>query len=217
MLLGPFQSFFIQRLETFNKSFSTPNDIINCQVNIPCAEEFLKTEKFPLSTPLRHVGKRGMTPLILNLCTRQEEVANFRAPADLGPVLVAQKAGWALEGLWTFLEEKNYFPTWGFKPRNFQPVAEWLYRLHYSGCLSIKQRLRSYVFNWLNTNRDKGLPNSDNDVISNNKVQAYDISEQAAVSLCWRRRQKFHPRLWIPYTILNIGVQITEIFVLKEY
>jgi len=44
---------------------------------------------------------------------------------------------------------------------------------HYSGCLSTKQVLRSSAFNWLNTNRDKGLPNSDKDVLSHNKAQAY--------------------------------------------
>jgi hypothetical protein len=73
--------------------------------------------KASLSTPWRHIaGSRGIAPLILNLGTRWRWVVCF-TPLPLYPrqrslVPIKQKAGWALEPVWTFWwREKSLFPT----------------------------------------------------------------------------------------------------------
>ena len=57
-------------------------------------------------------------------------------PRERNPVLITQEAVWALWTVWVGAEN---LVTPGFDSRTFRPVAELLYRLHYSGNSLIKE------------------------------------------------------------------------------
>jgi hypothetical protein len=106
------------------KIISRTNEIIFiCKENIVGK----KSRVFPVQGVKACRGRRGKTPLILNLGTRRKSVGNFTlwpiCPLERSPIPTVCKLDGPQRQSGLFEQETNMLCQSGFLPQNFQPVA----------------------------------------------------------------------------------------------